>query len=179
MNSKECLEKAIEIVCRDREDSFKLISDFWSVYIGVEFSTEDVAVMMALLEIARIATGKHKEDNFVDLAGNAACACEIDGVKGTRKQKREDLNRKPKFRLEDYPGKYVMHCDTERKAEKFCKFLDNQGKRWLNRSDCLVDNNCWTGAKMCYNFQGDVSYSNKEFYEDYGYIILEFDDFDW
>lgn len=35
------------------------------------------AVMMALLKIARIKTGKHKDDNFVDLAGYAACACEM------------------------------------------------------------------------------------------------------
>ena len=32
--------------------------------------------MMALLKVARIATG-NKEDNFIDLAGYAACAGEI------------------------------------------------------------------------------------------------------
>lgn len=39
MNRKKCLEKAIETVCNDREDTygkpgdnFKLISDLWSAY---------------------------------------------------------------------------------------------------------------------------------------------------
>lgn len=84
MNRKECLEKAIEIVCNDREDiygkpedNFKLIANLWSAYKDAEFSSKDVAVMIALLKIARIKTGKHKDDNFVDLAGYAACACEI------------------------------------------------------------------------------------------------------
>ena len=38
---------------------------------------EDVAIMMALLKVARIATGAGKVDNYVDLAGYAACAGEI------------------------------------------------------------------------------------------------------
>lgn len=39
-------------------------------------SAKDVAVMMSLLKIARIATGS-SPDSFVDLAGYAACAGEI------------------------------------------------------------------------------------------------------
>lgn len=39
-------------------------------------NAKDVATMMGLLKVARIATG-YKEDNFVDLAGYAACAGEI------------------------------------------------------------------------------------------------------
>ena len=34
--------------------------------------------MLALLKIARIATGHAKEDNWVDLAGYAACGGEIE-----------------------------------------------------------------------------------------------------
>ena len=37
---------------------------------------KDVATMMALLKVARIATGSNP-DSFVDLAGYAACAGEI------------------------------------------------------------------------------------------------------
>jgi len=36
-----------------------------------------VAMMMALLKIARIRTGTATEDSFVDLAGYAACGAEI------------------------------------------------------------------------------------------------------
>ena len=38
---------------------------------------EDVAIMMCLLKIARIATGEPKADNYIDLAGYSACAGEI------------------------------------------------------------------------------------------------------
>ena len=38
---------------------------------------DDVAAMMALLKIARIATGTAKADNWVDLAGYAACGGEL------------------------------------------------------------------------------------------------------
>lgn len=39
----------------------------------------DVAAMMGLFKIARIATGHRKADNWVDLAGYAACGGELEG----------------------------------------------------------------------------------------------------
>ena len=36
-----------------------------------------VAALLALLKIARIATGHGKSDNWVDLAGYAACGGEL------------------------------------------------------------------------------------------------------
>ena len=79
----ECLDIAKEIVCKDREgtygkpeDNFKLIADLWSAYKGVEFTSHDVAMMMILLKIARISAGKYKSDNYIDIAGYAACAAE-------------------------------------------------------------------------------------------------------
>ena len=86
MTRKDILSAAEECVCTSRqaeygpvEDNFALIGDFWSIYMGgdVEFTAQDVAIMMSLLKIARIATGQPKADNFVDLAGYAACAGEI------------------------------------------------------------------------------------------------------
>ena len=84
MNRKECLEESIKCVCTDREgqygspeNNFSLIAELWSVYKGETFTAEDVAMMMALLKIARIKAGKRKADNYVDLAGYAACACEL------------------------------------------------------------------------------------------------------
>lgn len=35
--------------------------------------------MLALLKIARIASGNAKKDNWVDLAGYAACGGELEG----------------------------------------------------------------------------------------------------
>ena len=83
MTRKEMLEKTISIVCEDGEqqygkpeDNFNEIAKLWSIYLGYPISAKDVAIMMALLKIARIKSGMHKDDNYIDLAGYAACACE-------------------------------------------------------------------------------------------------------
>ena len=59
------------------ENSFNLIAKLWSAYTGHEYTAVDVAMMMALLKMARIKGGRATEDSFVDLAGYAACAGEI------------------------------------------------------------------------------------------------------
>ncbi len=75
----EILKKAENCVsgCADKygnpEDNFDTIAKFWSVYKGVDISPVDVAMMMSLLKIARVKSGKALEDSFVDLAGYAAC----------------------------------------------------------------------------------------------------------
>lgn len=83
---KDCLRAAERIVCNDREstygspeNNFSLIAELWTVYTGKKLTAKDVAIMMALLKIARIKTGKFKADNYIDLAGYAACACGIGG----------------------------------------------------------------------------------------------------
>lgn len=42
--------------------------------------------------------------------------------------KNEGRGKELKFKLEDYPGKVCMHCNTEEKAEKFCMFLHENGR---------------------------------------------------
>ena len=59
----------------------------WTHYLGpdrlqVGISPVDVAAMLALLKIARIASGHGKSDNWVDLAGYAACGGEIQAMLG-------------------------------------------------------------------------------------------------
>lgn len=85
MNRKEILEAAAKCVCGDREqdygspeNNFAIIARLWSAYSGFEFDAKDVAAMLALLKIARISSGHAKEDNWVDLAGYAACGGEIE-----------------------------------------------------------------------------------------------------
>lgn len=84
MKRKEILNKATEMVCGHREqdygtpeDNFGIIAKLWSVYSGHIFNTVDVAMMMALLKIARIKSGTMTDDSFIDLAGYAACGGEI------------------------------------------------------------------------------------------------------
>ena len=90
MNREEFLDSAKKCVCNDREsqygnpeDNFSLIADLWNIYLHGKYQHEatinaaDVAVLMALLKIARLATGKFKEDSYVDCIGYMACAGEI------------------------------------------------------------------------------------------------------
>lgn len=84
MDRTEILKKANECVTGSRaqdygsaERNFELIAKLWSTYLDADISAVDVAMMMALLKIARIKSGRWHEDNFVDLAGYAACAGEI------------------------------------------------------------------------------------------------------
>lgn len=93
MNRAEILDEAKKCVCGQRqqdygtpEDNFTTIGYMWSACLRAahpnlnialnEVTPKDVAVMMSLLKVARIATGS-SPDSFVDLAGYAACAGEI------------------------------------------------------------------------------------------------------
>ena len=78
------LREAEKCVCGQREqdygtpeDSFSRIAEFWVTYKGVEFSPVDVAIMMALLKIARISENPQHMDSWVDCCGYFACGGEI------------------------------------------------------------------------------------------------------
>lgn len=88
MTRSEILKAAEACVCGQREqdygspeNNFLLIAELWSAYLMAKddltsLSAVDVAMMMALLKIARVAKGG-SEDSFVDLAGYAACGGEL------------------------------------------------------------------------------------------------------
>ena len=84
MNDREkCLREACEIVNGARnqtygnvEDNFNMIAMMWSQYLGFGLTSTDVAMMMILLKVARTRTGASHYDNYVDIAGYAACAYE-------------------------------------------------------------------------------------------------------
>lgn len=59
------------------EDSFSRIAELWTAYLDKYVSPQDVAIMMALLKIARQKAGKGKRDNFVDMCGYAALAADM------------------------------------------------------------------------------------------------------
>ena len=69
------------------EDNFGTVASYWNSYLEarsrsnnwtVWLGPKDVAAMLALLKLARIASGQNKIDNWVDLAGYAACGGEIE-----------------------------------------------------------------------------------------------------
>jgi len=84
MTRAEILDAAKKCVCGDREqqygspeNNFRLIAAFWGDYLEMHIEPQDVAMMMALLKIARIATGTDTADSYIDLAGYAACGGEL------------------------------------------------------------------------------------------------------
>ena len=92
----DILHAAEKCVCGQREqdygtpeNNFETIAELWETYLrracvdeagGVYIDANDVAMMMALLKIARIAAGGEKADSWIDLAGYAACGAECEGV---------------------------------------------------------------------------------------------------
>ena len=93
MTRKECLDKAAKCVLQDRnssyggpENSFGVIANFWSVYLGRKVYPADVAMMMALLKIARIKGNHGYADGYIDLAGYAACGAECAQTPAPEKQ---------------------------------------------------------------------------------------------
>ena len=101
MTRAEILDEAKSIVTGFREtaygspeDNFELIAALWTEYISTRFYTSkrstltsrDVADMMILLKVARNATGRGKDDNYIDIAGYAACGGELLGGSDDRAQ---------------------------------------------------------------------------------------------
>ena len=87
MYRDDFLKEAERIVCSDREsqygapeDSFGLIAELWTAYLGsetIQVGPEDVAAMMTLLKIARIRNGVFKADSWIDAIGYLACGAEV------------------------------------------------------------------------------------------------------
>lgn len=88
MLRKELLSKAIEITEGARqehygspEDNFKRIAEYWQTYLNqtqleghsVKLFSHDVAIMMVLMKVARLAADFLHDDSWLDIAGYAAC----------------------------------------------------------------------------------------------------------
>lgn len=84
MNRAQILSTAAEYVTKDRaathgdaERNFGLIAAYWSAHLDHPITAVDVAAMMTLLKLARIKSNAVNPDNWIDLAGYAACGGEI------------------------------------------------------------------------------------------------------
>lgn len=94
MNRPELLDKAKELITSDRqntygtpEDNFSTIAEYWTTYLrkelvvdlsgSIKLNAKHVAIMMALLKIARMHSSPEHVDNYIDLIGYAACGGEI------------------------------------------------------------------------------------------------------
>ena len=84
MKTKEFLSTSINLVEGDRQKDYgdKLhnhtnIAKLWSAYLDTKVSAHDVAILMALLKVARTKLGKVSSDTYVDMASYSAIAGEI------------------------------------------------------------------------------------------------------
>jgi len=86
MTRSEILNAANACVTQDRaathgpaEDTFGRIAALWSSLLGQPVSPAQVALMLAGLKIARAWGNPAHHDNWIDLAGYAACGGELVG----------------------------------------------------------------------------------------------------
>lgn len=87
MRRNDILGTAVDIVNGAREiqygkpeNNFETIAKLWNAYLLAgtgDLTAKDVAVMMILFKVARLATGAGSVDSWVDIAGYAACGGEI------------------------------------------------------------------------------------------------------
>ena len=83
-----------------------------------------------------------------------------------------------RFDIKKYSGKYAMRCRTEEDAGEFTQYLHKQGKNWISGISYLSHCPHLYGSNTCYAVNGGT-HGTVESYQTLGYVILDFDDFDW
>ena len=90
MKSADLLKETIKVISGPREKDYGdkytnhvNIAELWSSYLNHKISPHDVAICMALVKIARL---KHRrtKDCYIDIAGYAAIASEIESKKSKK-----------------------------------------------------------------------------------------------
>ena len=76
-----------------------------------------------------------------------------------------------KFDINNYKGKYVMHCKTEEEARDFCNYLHSVGRRWYSGKSYL-DTEFYYDDKVYYFNEGACGHVRLS-----TYTILEWSDF--
>jgi len=99
MKSKEYLEKTIKIISGDRHTDYgdktsnhQNIAGLWSTFLGHKITAQQAAICMLLVKVARL---KHKrtEDCYIDMAGYAAIAGEIQDAVGWKDDESEGTRK--------------------------------------------------------------------------------------
>lgn len=89
MNRLDILSAASQAVSIDRaathgsaEKSFSMLAAIWSARLGTAIRADQVAIMLIDLKTVRAWGNPRHADNWVDIAGYAACGGEIAGADG-------------------------------------------------------------------------------------------------
>ncbi|APZ81694.1 hypothetical protein NCPPB3778_72 [Rathayibacter phage NCPPB3778] len=62
----------------DVQESFSRIATIWSAILLTDVTPQQVALMMAGLKLARLASSPDHRDSYVDLAGYAALGSQLE-----------------------------------------------------------------------------------------------------
>lgn len=74
-----------------------------------------------------------------------------------------------KFNIDDYKGKYAMHCKTEEEAKEFFNYMEQIDKPLTYSLRCVYGNNV--------SFFNNGTWCTKGYAQREGYTILEWEDF--
>ena len=84
MKSNQVLNQASVLVQGQREKDYgdktenhNNIAKLWSAYLDIKIDAHDVALMMALLKMARTKLGEVSKDTYIDMSAYSAIAGEI------------------------------------------------------------------------------------------------------
>ena len=84
MKTKQFLSEAIRLSGTDRQKDYgdkienhNNIARLWSAYLDVKVEAHDVAIMMALLKMARTKLGAVSKDTYIDMSAYSSIAGEI------------------------------------------------------------------------------------------------------
>ena len=82
-----------------------------------------------------------------------------------------------KFNINDYKGKYVMHCKTEGEAKNFCAYLDSVGRTWCSGGHYTDGNNYDRYRENTVYYFNEGTYCDISDARERNYTILEWEDF--
>ena len=109
MTRSDILQAATACVTADRnntygppEDSFAVIGQYWSTYLGVPVGAAQVGTLLALMKIARMQANPGHADSYVDGAGYLACA---GGIATERDRKNKLMDRLSSICADEEPLK--------------------------------------------------------------------------
>ena len=82
-----------------------------------------------------------------------------------------------KFNIDDYKGKYVMHCKTEEEAKDFCAYLDSIGRKWCDGVSYIIRTNYEVYEENTAYAFNESCFTDVDWYHERNYTILEWSDF--
>ena len=130
---EELLDKAKTSTHRKQEygkpeNSFRTIAKLWEAFLGSRLDDAgleeaDVALMLALVKVARLSSTLSHEDSWVDLAGYAACGFEA------------TTNQRAVNKMTEENQKLGLYEDMNKIRQKLADELDKEmfsSKWWEN-----------------------------------------------